>query len=234
MLISNHPDTITIMQDKDLLKETLKKYKKEYYIVQSWLEYQDELAKLTNKITGYVKENEIVIDAVVPILRGGNIPATFLAYALGILSILPVQYKYFFIEGKCELRRLCEINKDMVFTDNPTFLLVEGNHCYGNQAKYAAADLKIAFPNCRIIYGASNMDYNYQNVVTDAEVSFYGNLTNYCKELSDEQCADLGIEYKRELMFPWEKLDEEWDIVELKQHQYNDLQEIKEHSVLIA
>jgi hypothetical protein len=78
------------------------------------------------------------------------------------------------------------------------------------------------------------MDYNYQNVVKDAEVSFYGNLTNCCKELTDEQCEEMGIEYKRELMFPWEKVDEEWHIVELKQHQYNDLEEIKEHSILVA
>ncbi len=135
----------------------------------------------------YVKENNIQIDVVVPILRGGNIPATYLAYTLGVLQILPVQYKYFFIDGKkCELRRISAIKKEGVYKDNPTFLLVEGNHCYGNQAKYAARDLKKTFPNCKIIYAASNMDYNYQNVVEDAEVSFYGSLTNCCKELSDE------------------------------------------------
>jgi hypothetical protein len=219
------------MEDKDLLKESLKRYKKENYVVQSWSEYQEEIDKLTEKVVDYVNKNKVVIDAVVPILRGGNIPATFLAYTLGVLNILPVQYKYFFPTGKCELRKLLGINKEMIYKENPVFLLVEGNHCYGNQAKYAA---KEAFPNCRIIYAASNMDYNYQNVVKDAEVSFYGNLTNCCKELTDEQCEEMGIEYKRELMFPWEKVDEEWHIVELKQHQYNDLEEIKEQSILVA
>lgn len=222
------------MQDKDLLKETLKKYKKQNYYVQNWTEYEEELNKLTKKIVDYVNENKIVIDAVVPILRGGNIPATFLAYTLSILNILPVQYKYFFIEGKCELRKLCGINKEVIYKEDPVFLLIEGNHCYGNQAKYAAQDLKKAFPKCRIIYGASNMDYNYQDVVKDAEISFYGNLTNCCKELTDEECEKLGIEYKRELMFPWEKIDEEWEIVELKQHKYNNLEEIKKHSPLVA
>lgn len=222
------------MDNKDLLKDALKKYKKENYIVLSWNEYQEELDKLTAKVGEYISKNKIVVDVVVPILRGGNIPATFLAYNFSILKILPVQYKYFFVEGKCELRRLCEINKEMVYKEDPVFLLVEGNHCYGNQARQAASDLKKAFPKCRIIYAASNMDYNYQEVVKDAEVSFYGNLTNCCKELSDKECEKLGIEYKRELLFPWEKVDEEWEIVELKQHKYNNLEAIKKNSVLVA
>jgi len=223
------------MEDKNLLKEALKKYNKDIYYVLSWTEYQKELNNLTKKIVDYVNKNQIYIDAVVPILRGGNIPATYLAYTLSILQILPVQYKYFFIDGKrCELRRLSTIKREDIYKDNPTFLLIEGNHCYGNQAKYAAKDLKTTFPNCRIIYGASNMDYNYQDVVKDAEVSFYGSLTNACKELSDKECEDLGLEYKKEPLFPWEKVDEEWEIAELKQHKYNNLKEIQENSELIA
>ena len=223
------------MEDKNLLKEALKKYNKDIYYVLSWTEYQKELNNLTKKIVDYVNKNQIYIDAVVPILRGGNIPATYLAYTLSILQILPVQYKYFFIDGKrCELRRLSTIKREDIYKDNPTFLLIEGNHCYGNQAKYAAKDLKTTFPNCRIIYGASNMDYNYQDVVKDAEVSFYGSLTNACKELSDKECEALGLEYKKEPLFPWEKVDEEWEIAELKQHKYNNLKEIQENSELIA
>lgn len=222
------------MQDKDLLKDALKKYKKENYYVQSWHEYQVELETLIKKVTEYVGENKINIDAVVPILRGGNIPATFLAYALNVLTISPVQYKYFFVPGKCELRRLMSINKTLIKKEAPTFLLVEGNHCYGNQAKYAAMDLKKDFPDSTIIYAASNMDYKYQDVVKDASVSFYGKLTNCCKELTDEQCKKLGIEYKKDPIFPWENIEEEWEIVELKQHEYNNAEELRSNSELVA
>ena len=224
------------MQDPDLLKETLKKYKKENYRVMSWAEYESELIKLTDKVTNYVKQNKLRVDLVVPILRGGNIPATYLAYTLNVLTILPLQYKYFFVPGKCELHRLLAINKQAVIEDNPVILLVEGNHCYGNQAKYAAQDLKATFPQSRIIYAASNMDYKYQNVVKDAEISFYGNLTNCCKELTDQECERLGIVngYKAELLFPWEKIDEEWKIVELKQHQYMNVDELRQSSPLVA
>ncbi len=118
--------------------------------------------------------------------------------------------------------------------ENPVFLLIEGNHCYGNQAKYAARDLKLAFPKSRIIYGASNMDYKYQDVVKDAEISFYGNLTNCCKELTDEECRKLRIQYKKDLLFPWENIKEEWEIVELKQHKYANLEKIMANSPLVA
>lgn len=222
------------MRDKNLLKDALKKYHKENYYRQSWTEYDEELKALTEKIVKYIKDNHIIIDAVVPILRGGNIPGTFLAYTLDVLTILPVQYKYFFIGDKCELRRMMGINKEQILKNDPVFLLIEGNHCYGNQAKYAAQDLKSAFPKCRIIYGASNMDYKYQNVVKDAEISFYGNLTNCCKELTDEECEKLGIEYKKELLFPWEKIDEEWEIIEKKQHQYANVTQIIKNSTLVA
>lgn len=222
------------MQDKNLLKDALKRYKKENYQVQSWDEYSVELKKLTDKIVACVKKENINVDAVIPLLRGGNIPATYLAYVLDVLAILPVQYKYFFPNGKCELRRIQSINKDLVFKKDPVFLLIEGNHCYGNQAKYAAADLKALYPECRIIYGASNMDYNYQNVVKDAEVSFYGNLTNCCKELSDKQCKELGLEYEKELLFPWEKIEEEWEIIEMKQRKYTNLKEIIDNSPVVA
>lgn len=221
-------------QDPNLLKEALKKYHKENYYVQSWAEYQEELTKLVEKVVAYIKEHKISVDAVVPILRGGNVSGTVLAYALDVLTILPVQYKYFFIDGMCQLRRIHEINKELVYRDDPMFVLVEGNHCYGNQAKYAAKDLKTAFPKCRIIYGASNMDYHYQNAVEDAEVSLYGNLTNCCKELTDEECERLGIQYKKDLLFPWERIEEEWEIVELKQHAYANVDAIISKSPVIA
>lgn len=224
------------MQDPSILKDTLRKYKKENYHVMSWAEYEVELKNLTHKIVDYLNTHQLSVDVVVPILRGGNIPATYLAYLLKVLTIRPVQYKYFFVPGKCQLRRLLSIDPKTIPVKNPTILLIEGNHCYGNQAKYAAKDLRDLFPQSRIIYGASNMDYKYQNVVVDAEVSLYGNLTNCCKELSDAECEQYGIinGYKQELIFPWENIDEEWDIVELKQHQYSSVEELQIQSPLVA
>ena len=106
------------MQDQNLLRDALKKYKKSNYYIQDWLEYSKELQKLTDKVVTYVQANQLNVDAVVPILRGGNIPATFIAYALDVLTILPVQYKYFFVGKKCELRKMFGINRDVILRKN--------------------------------------------------------------------------------------------------------------------
>ena len=79
-----------------------------------WNEYfQGELSILANKIVGYVKENNVKIDAVVPILRGGNIPGTYLAYKLNILRITPVQYKYFFKDAVANLVQIQRVNEEL-------------------------------------------------------------------------------------------------------------------------
>jgi len=201
-----------------------------------WDEYfEKELKVLTEKVLDYVKKNNVKIDAVVPLLRGGNIPGTYLAYKLNILRIVPVQYKYFFKdkENVANLVEIQKLNKEL-FDENAelTFLLVEGNHCYGTSAKYAVKGIKEQFPKCKIVYAASNMDYNYKNVVDEfVEASFYGRFNNDCEELNKERCIELGINPDEVTIFPWENEDEEWTTFgEMKQFQFKDAKETEEKS----
>ena len=198
----------------------------------TWEEYfNNELKILGDKVEQYVRDNNIKIDAVVPLLRGGNIPGTYLAYRLNILRITPVQYKYFFKGDLAELRQIQKVNEDLFDRDAKiTFLLVEGNHCFGTSASYAAKGLKEQFPNCEIIYAASDMDYNYQDVVKDAKVSFYGKLQNDCEECTKEQCEKLGLNYDYFDIFPWENIKEEMDTLNMKQAKFVDTEETKKNS----
>ncbi|PIO08332.1 hypothetical protein COU59_01765 [Candidatus Pacearchaeota archaeon CG10_big_fil_rev_8_21_14_0_10_34_12] len=201
-----------------------------------WDEYfEKELKILTKKVVDYVKENSIKIDAVVPLLRGGNIPGTYLAYKLNILRIVPVQYKYFFKdkENVANLVEIQKLNEGLFDKDAKlTFLLVEGNHRYGTSAKYAAKGLKEQFPDCKIIYAASNMDYNYKDVVNGyVEASFHGRYNNDCEELSKEKCVELGINPDKIIIFPWENEDEEWiTFGEMKKFPFKDEKETEEKS----
>jgi hypothetical protein len=146
---------------------------------------------------------------------------------------VPVQYKYFFKENTATLVEIQKINENL-FDKNAelTFLLVEGNHCYGTSASYAAKGLKEQFPKCKIIYAASNMDYNYQDAVSGyAEVSFYGRLNNDCEELNKEKCIEVGINPDRVIIFPWENEDEEWiTFGEMKQFPFKDAKETEDKS----
>jgi hypothetical protein len=204
------------------LSEAWRKYKKNDFKRLSWDEYFATIKILNRKITSYIKKNKLAIDAVVPILRGGAFPGTYLAYQLGVLKIIPVQYKYFYIDKKAELKAIMSFNGANL-PKNPVLLLVEGNHCYGLTAQTAAKDIKKALPDSKILYAADNMDCNYQkNEYADA--IFYGILTNECRELSPEQARKKGI-YPGSYLAPWEVMKEEWETVNAKQFKYADIKD---------
>lgn len=197
----------------------LPKYQKSDFKRVSWEEYGETLEFLYQKVSKYLKENNIKIDAVVPIFRGGAIPGTYLAYKLHLLKILPVQYKYFVIDGKHVLKNLISIPKEnLKISENPTFLVVENNHCFGGTSKMAINDLKKIIPGCKIIYAAAHMDYSYQEM-EQAEVVFYGKLTNECWKLFKEEALKKGLDMFLSL-FPWEDLEEEWATVTVEEFEY--------------
>lgn len=198
----------------------LAKYKKSDFKRLSWNEQGKTFEILYKKVIRYIKKKKAKIDAVIPILRGGAFPGTYLAYRLNLLRILPVQYKYFFENEKIKLKKILGIPKKDL-PKKPTFLLVENNHCFGLTASTAAKDLKKSFPKCRIIYAADHIDYSYQNAV-NAEAVFYGRLTNETKKLSSKECEKKSIRNVCYL-FPWERLEEEWSMVTAKQFEYEDL-----------
>lgn len=171
----------------------------------------------------YIKEKNIRIDAVVPIFRGGAFPGAYLAFRLGLLRIVPVQYKYFFEDKKIKLKCILSL-PELKLPKTPVFLLVEQNHCFGLTASTAAKDLKKKFPDCRIIYAADHIDYSYQKV-EGAEAVFHGKLTNETRALSKEKCEEKGV-FPFSYLFPWEGLEEEWQTVQGKQFEYSDLKRV--------
>jgi hypoxanthine phosphoribosyltransferase len=209
----------------------LTKYKKEDFRRLSWKEYDKTLENIHRQVAGYLAKSHLKVDAIVPILRGGAVPANYLSYKLKILRMLPVQYKYFYVAGgKMELRRLSGIRKGDVGRKNPVFLVVEGNHCFGVTAQAVIDDIKRIFPGSRIVYAADHGDYSYRKLKS-VDAAFYGKLTNETRALTDKQCRAKGVE-NGSFIFPWENFDEEWDTVNAKQYRYQDLKESIRHSAL--
>lgn len=198
----------------------LSKYRKKDFKQISWEEYGKILEVLYKKVNKYLKDNDLKVDAVVPILRGGAFPGTYLAYQLHSLKILPVQYKYFFAGKKYELRKLTDYPKtEFNLSKDPVFLLVESNHCFGNTAQTAVNDLKEAFPGCKIIYAADHIDYSYQKI-KGVETILYGIITNETRGMNKEEIKKFkqgNISY----LLPWEGIDEEWTTVQGKQFKFD-------------
>jgi len=212
------------MVEEQFVDVDLSQYKKEDFKRMNWDDYGKILDALYEKVKKYVGDNNLKIDVVVPILRGGAYPGAYLAYRLHLLRIIPVQYKYFFKDGdlsKIKLKRLLDFPKDVKLPKRPTFLLAEQNMCFGLTATKAAEHLKEKYPDCKIILAADSMDYSYQKFdIFDA--MFYGTLSNDTKEISAEECKKKGIDPGLSL-FPWESLDEEYTTVQAKQFKYGDL-----------
>lgn len=205
----------------------LAKYKRSDFKRLSWEEYGRTLEILYNKVSKYLKRNGIKIDAVVPILRGGAFPGTYLAFRLNLLRILPVQYKYFFENDTIKLKRILSLPRSPL-PRNPIFLLVEQNHCFGQTASMAGRDLKKQFPRCKIIYAVDHIDYSYQKVDC-AEKGFYGKLTNETRALKTKDCKKKKI-FPFSYLFPWENIEEEWTTVTGKQFNYQDAKAVSKLS----
>lgn len=187
----------------------------------SWKEYDRALQNLHKQTGQYLKKHNLTVDAIVPIFRAGAIPATYLAYKLRVLRILPLQYKYFFSKDhKINLKKLYEFQKSYVANKSPIFLLVENNHCFGTTAKLAAKQLKTMFPKCRILYAAAHADYKHR-AIPYAEASFYGRFTNESKALNIEECRRKKIK-NGVFVFPWENIEEEWESVKCEPYKYQD------------
>lgn len=117
-----------------------------------------------------------------------------------------------------------------MFKNTPTFLLVEGDQCFGNTVITAIKDLKRVFPKCQIIYAVDCLDYSYRNAVKDlVKKIFYGKDTNHCEELSETECRKLKI--GKASLAPWENYTEEITTLSGKQFKYNDDKATKTSSV---
>jgi hypoxanthine phosphoribosyltransferase len=212
-------------------EEIAARYKKDGFKRLTWNEYESVLQILVSKVQDYIKENNLKIDVIVPILRGGSFPGVYLAYKLKLIRIVPVQYKYFTNENSnLELRKLLDLPENISLSEKPTILIVENNHCFGTTGVIVTKNIRERFSNATIIYVASWMDYSFQeNKYADTVI--YGKLTNETKMLSEEEAVSKGLETPATL-FPWENEEEEWSTVGIEKFEYNDVNTAKEVSVV--
>lgn len=196
----------------------------------SWEEHGEIFKKVAGEVRQYVEENGLAVDAIVPIFRGAGFLATYLAYQLSVLRVLPVQYKYFFPrKGIAELRQLLFTPTRELLGEAPVLVLVEGDYCYGNTSIQACKDLKKEFPNCKIIFATDLADYTYRDAVKEyVETMIVGRYTNHCEELSEEECKKLSIGPASRAA--WERPEEEGMIPKCEQYPYADLEKAKEQS----
>ena len=100
--------------------------------------------------------------------------------------------------------------KNTNIDSNECILLVEGNHVTGKTANIAVDMIRKKFgDNVKIIYVSLTRDYTYRNSVNNVCFTTWAMTTNEMKELSEDECKKLNINYNLVSVYPWENIEEE-------------------------
>jgi hypothetical protein len=198
-------------------------YKKSELVKVTWSNFNKYTEKIYTEVQKYLKDNNLEVNIVAPILRGGGILGIQLALKFKVIRILPYQYKYLHKNNNTEIIKVYTSNfKNLVKFNNkkPVILVVEGNHSTGTIAKQVVSDIKKEFPNSRILYVSLAKDYAYKDVV-DVDFDSYGFLTNENRKLSKSECYKLKIKQNKVYIFPWESFEEELAGLNQTEFKYN-------------
>lgn len=176
----------------------------------SWERIDGFIDKIYKDVNNYIIENSLKIKYIVPIMRGGGVPAVILSHLFNVIDMLPIQLKHNSetndIDKKIGLEYINNANID----DDECILLVEGNHVTGRTANIAVDLIKQKFgKKAKIIYVSLTRDYTYRDSVKGICYTTWAMTTNEMKELSVEKCKELDINYSLVSVYPWENIKEE-------------------------
>lgn len=176
----------------------------------SWEGIDRFINKIYKDVNNYLIENNLKIKYIIPIMRGGGIPAIIFSHLFDVIDMLPIQLKHNLqtheIDKKIGLEQfnVCGIDK------NECILLVEGNHVTGKTANIAVELIREKFGNdVKIIYVSLTRDYTYRNSVNNICYTTWAMTTNETKKLSEKECKELNINYNLVSVYPWENIEEE-------------------------
>lgn len=176
----------------------------------SWKRIDEFVNKIYKDIYEFLSKNDLKIKYIIPIMRGGGIPAVIFSHLFNVIDMLPIQLKYNYETKKIDKKIDLEYVSNTQISDNECILLVEGNHVTGKTANMAVDLIRKKFgENVKIIYVSLTRDYTYRNSVNNVCYTTWAMTTNETKELSQDECKKLNINYSLVSVYPWENIKEE-------------------------
>ncbi len=143
-------------------------------------------------------------------MRGGGIPAVIFSHLFNVIDMLPIQLKHNSETHNIDKKIGLEYLENSSIDNNECILLVEGNHVTGKTANIAVDLIRQKFGNdVKIIYVSLTRDYTYRNSVNNVCYTTWAMTTNEMKELSENECKELNINYSLVSVYPWENVEEE-------------------------
>lgn len=208
-LIENIIDIVNDIIERIAMKY---KYTKKDIDLISWEKMDSFIDKIYKDINNYLKSNNLSIKYIVPIMRGGGVPAIKFSHMFNVIDMLPIQLKHNHETHGIDTKIGLEYVKDITVNEDECILLVEGNHVTGETANIAVQMIREKFgKDVKIIYVSLTRDYTYKDSVKDICFTSWAMTTNETKELSKEKCNELNINYNLVSVYPWENIEEELD-----------------------
>lgn len=197
---------------------------KESFVPMSWEEFYERVDELHEKVKKYLKENDLKLSAIVPILREGAFIGFYFAFKFNTWKIIPIQYKYFLKKGidpfKQEPTQITSIPEfHYELPENPVFLLTDVLPGGGKTARAAGELLREKFPDCKIIYSCLFKEVSFKKP-DFFEVVIEEALTDETGKLTEEEKRRFGVEGALYL-FPWQNVEEELAPLTEKEYKYN-------------
>ena len=176
----------------------------------SWDRIDGFVDKIYKDVIVHLDKNNLKIKYIIPIIRGGGIPAIILSHKFDVIDMIPIQLKHNNETNNIDKKIGLEHVENAKVDNNECILLVEGNHVTGKTANIAVDLIKDKFgTNVKIIYVSLTRDYTYKDSVKGICYTTWAMTTNEMKELSKEECEKLNINYNLVSVYPWENVEEE-------------------------
>ena len=180
----------------------------------SYAELGELLEALTERVLAVFGGRGIRIDVVAPILRSGAFPGCHLASKLGVVDVLPLQYKHTYDRTQ-PIKRPYAVPTLTRALERPVILMVDTNVVTGEIAACAAADLRARWPDSRILFACVTLDVAIESIPGVDEL-IAARRTNERRTLSNDAARKAGIS-SDVYIFPWEELKEQWAEIQAAQ-----------------
>lgn len=190
----------------------IRKVTEQDFFQMTWEEFECHAKRIATDISTFCEAQNINIDFVCPIIRGGSILATYLSHHLGVIPCIGIQLKNL---NSGDIKHIYEgfscFPKQKRTEHEYTVLLVEGNHCSGRTALMACQLLHQYFPNIKIIYASLARDYAHKDIVSNVIFSTTGYYSNESNAKYSPEFMTKHRIMEKYVVFPWELIQEEMD-----------------------
>lgn len=177
----------------------------------SWEEVNGLVDILIGKVNKYFNEQEIQVHVISQLHRTGGIIGSLMAIKMGIIPLLPLQFKYSYNPTKItQIISVPDILVDV--PEEMNVILAEGNTSSGKVAMEAAKVIKAKYPKAKIYLATLTKVYGGFDKLEGIEEVFYGVMTNEKFLANEEEVSKLGLRAGITI-FPWENVKEELSAV---------------------